>query len=318
MSFASEKPTVAARPCADCGKRVQWIVSGINLGLFVLKGWFAVISQSRSLFVDALQSLANLVITVVVLATLRIAARGPDKRFPYGYGKVEFLASGLVNTLLMAVAVVFLVASFAELVSTDPGKPARLIAIAAALISILANQVAFRLGRCAGERLASPAMLANAAVSRADIGTSVVVIVAVAGSNLGIPDLDHIAAIGICIFVAKVTLGGAKSAVNRLMDAALPSEERRILRVIQDVLGVASVGGVTARLAGRSLWVDLKLLVPADWALSRGLRMVRQIKTVLHTNISNLSEVSVELLPVHRPNESGNQEPCGSDTAKRP
>ena len=318
MSFASEKPTVAPGPCADCGKRVAWIISGINLGLFLVKGSFAVISQSRCLFVDALQSLANLVITLVVLASVRIAARGPDKRFPYGYGKVEFLASGLVNTLLMVAAIVFLVASFVELVSTDPGAPAGLIAIPAALISIFANHVAFRLGRCAGERLASPAILANAAVSRADIGTSVVVIVAVVGSNLGISNLDHIAAIVICIFVAKVTLDGARIAVNGLMDAALPSEERRILRVIQDVLGVASVGDVTASLAGRSLWVDLKLLIPADWALSRGLRMVRQIKTVLHSNIRNLSEVSVELLPVHRPNESGNEEPCGSDTARRP
>ena len=80
--------------CINCGKKVEWIILGINLGLFFVKGSFALISHSKSLLTDSFQSLANFIITLVVIASIRLAARGADKKFPYGYGKVEFLASG--------------------------------------------------------------------------------------------------------------------------------------------------------------------------------------------------------------------------------
>ncbi|NIP54527.1 MAG: cation transporter, partial [Phycisphaerae bacterium] len=69
-------------------------------------------------------------------------------------------------------------------------------------------------------------------VSRADIGTSVAVIVAVVGSNLGLSMLDHIAAIVICILIIKVTLEGVKKAIKGLMDVSLRAEELHIRNLI--------------------------------------------------------------------------------------
>ena len=286
-----------AQRCANCGRKVEWIVLGINLGLFILKGSFALISHSRSLFTDAFQSLANFIITIIVLVSLRMASRGADEKFPYGYGKVEFLASGIVNMLLMLAAIVYILVSFVEMIMVGPEKPPKLVAIVAAGISIIVNYIAFGYGRCAGEKLGSTAILANAQVNRADVGTSIAVIVAVVGSNLGISPLDHIAAIVICVLIIKVTLGGARKAVKGLMDVSLHSEELHIRNIVEDIKGVQCVGDVKARLAGRSLWVDVNIFVPADWALRRGLETVRKIKNVLRRKMKDISDVSVQLLP---------------------
>ena len=286
-----------ARRCIDCGKKVEWIVLGINLGLFILKGAFALLSHSKSLLTDSFQSLANFIITIVVLASLRMASRQADEKFPYGYGKMEFLASGIVNMLLMIGAIVFIFVSFVEMITVGPEKPPKLIAIVAAGVSIIANYIAFGYGRCAGEKLASTAILANAEVNRADVATSVAVIVAVVGSNLGFSKLDHIAAIVICVLIIKVTLDGVKKAVKGLMDVSLRSEEGHIRNLIEDIEGVRCVGDVKARLAGRNLWVDVNIFVPADWVLSRGLETVQKIKSVLRRKMKDISEVSVQLLP---------------------
>ncbi len=286
-----------AKRCLNCGKKVEWIVLGINLGLFILKGSFALISHSKSLLTDSFQSLANLIITIVVLASLRMASRGADEKFPYGYGKVEFLASGIVNMLLMIAAIVFIFVSFTEMIMVGPEKPPKLIAIVAAAVSIVANYIAFGYGRCAGEKLGSTAILANAEVSRADVGTSVAVVVAVVGSNLGLSPLDHIAAIVICVLIIKVTLGGVKKAIKGLMDVSLRSEELHIRNIVEDIKGVQHVGDIKARLAGRSLLVDVDIFLPADWALRRGLATVRKIKNVLHRKMKEVSDVSVQLLP---------------------
>lgn len=273
------------------------MVLGVNLGLFILKMVFALASNSKSLLADALQSLANLLITIVVLISLRIAARDADNKYPYGYGKIEFLASGVVNTLLMFGAIVFVILSFSGMLVVGPEKPPGMIAIVAAGISVVANYIAFGYGRCVGEKSGSMAMMANAMVSRADMGTSAAVVVAVVGANLGFARLDHIAAIVIGILIIKVTLDGVMKALKGLMDSSLQSEELHIRSLTEQIEGVQRVGDVKARLVGRSLWVDMSVFVPADWVLKRGLQTVRKIKSVLHRKMQSISTVSVQLMP---------------------
>ncbi len=289
---------MSAERCINCGKRVEWVILGINLGLFLVKGSFAFISHSKSLQTDAFQSLANLIITIVVLISIKMAAKGADKKFPYGYGKVEFLASGIVNMLLMFAAIAFIFMSFSEMVTVGPEKTPNLIAIVAAAISIVANYIAFGYGRCAGEKLASTAILAYAQVSRADVGTSIAVIVAVVGSNMGFSQLDHIVAIVIGLLIIKVTWDGTKKAIKGLMDVSLRSEELHILNLLEDIKGVQRVEDVKVRLAGRSLLVDLNVFVPEGWLLSKGLQTSERIKNVLQKKMKNISDVSVQLLPI--------------------
>ena len=282
--------------CLNCGKRVEWIVLGINFCLFLLKGWFALISHSKSLLTDSFESLANFIITIVVLVSLRMAARNADNKFPYGYGKVEFLASAIVNMLLMIAAIVFIFISFSEMVMVGPEKPPGMIAIIAAVISIIVNYIAYGYGRCVGETVGSTAILANAQINLADIGTSVAVIVAVVGSNLGFSQLDHIAAIIICILIIKVTLDGATKAIKGLMDVSLRVEESHIRDLIEDIEGIERVGDVRVRLAGRNLLVDVDIFLPSNWLLSRGLIIVRKIKDILRRKMKNISDVSVQML----------------------
>jgi len=293
--------------CVNCSMRVGWIVLGINIALFVLKFSFAFLSYSRSLLTDSFQSLANILVTIVVLASLRMAARRPDERFPYGYGKVEFLASGIVNVLLMFGAIVFVFLSLLEMAMVGPEKPPKLIAVVAAAISIVGNLVAYGYGRCAGEKLGSSAILANAEVSRADVGTSIAVVVAVVGANLGFSRLDHIAAIVICLLIIKVTWDGMAKAVKGLMDASLHLEEEHIKNLIEQFESVSSVGDVKARFVGRNLWADVSVFVPADWALARGLETARKIKGLVCSKMKNVLEVTVQLVPVN-----------GSDDLDRP
>ncbi|GAJ15227.1 unnamed protein product, partial [marine sediment metagenome] len=242
------------------------------------------------------ESLANFIITIVVLVSLRMASKRADEKFPYGYGKVEFLASGVVNMLLMMVAIVYIFVSFGEMVMVGPEKPPGLIAIVAAGVSIIVNYIAFGYGRCVGEKVGSSAILANAQINLADIGTSVAVIVAVIGSNLGLSQLDHIAAIVICILIIKVTLDGVKKAVKGLMDASLHYEERHIRDLIEDIEDNGRVGDIRVRLAGRRLLVDMDIFLPPGSILSKGLETVGKIKKVLQRKRKDISEVSVQLL----------------------
>ena len=291
---------MSAQRCIDCGNKAMWIILGINLGLFIVKLTFTYISQSKSLLADTLESLANVIVNVVVIIGLAIVSRKADDKYPYGYGKMEFLTSGIVNIALMFAAICYIIVSFVAMLMIGPEKPPGLSAIVAALISIVFNQVAFNYGRCVGEKLGSASILANATASRADVGTSVAVIVAVIGSNLGFTKFDHVMGIAIGVLIVKITWDGVRKAIQSLMDVSLCAEERHVRNLTEDLEGVERVEEVKVRLVGRKLWVDLNVFVPADWMLSRALETARNIREVLGRKMENVSDVSVQLLPGER------------------
>lgn len=297
--------------CINCGKKVQWIVLGVNLALFAVKISFALLSNSKSLLADGYESLANSIITIVVLVSLHLAARNADERFPYGYGKVEFLAAGIVNTMLMMAAMAFIVISFREMMMPGPDKTPGLIAVVAAVISIIANQAVFGYGRCAGEKLESPAIMANAMANRADVGTSAAVIIAVVGANMGLSKLDHVVAVLIGVLIMKVTLDGVRKAIKGLMDVSIHSEEMRIKNLTEGIEGVCRIEDVRTRLVGRKLWIDMKVALQDDWILSKGLKTAGKIKDILHRKMKNVSEVSVQLVPCKGVDEVSTTPPKG-------
>lgn len=283
--------------CLICSKKVEWVVLGINLGLFLIKGIFTFISNSRSLFADTLESLANVVITIIVLFSLKIAEKEYDEKFPYGYGKVEFLASGIVNLLLLLGAIYFIFVALREMGSMGPEKTPKLIAIFAAVVSILGNWVAFAYGRCVGKKVGSAAISANAWASCADIATSVAVIVAVVGTNLGVVKLDHIVSVIIALIIIKMTGEGIGKAIKGLMDSSSKSEEIRIRNLIKNIRGIKQIRSVRARQVGRKVWVDLEVVIPGSCPLQEGVKIIRCIKSVLHKKMENIAEVSVQLVP---------------------
>lgn len=270
---------------------------GVNLGMFLLKVSVAVLSGSRSLMADSLQSFANLLISGAVLASLKIAAWGPDEKHPYGYGKMEFLASAVVSLLLLLGAKCFLIFTIWEMATAADDAVPNLIAVGAAVVSIIGNQFAYRYGQCAGERLRSAAILANAKVNQADVWTSWAVIVAVVGANLGWASLDHIVSIAISLLVARMSLIELKESVKRLMDYSPAKKTARIKDLARNVEGVIEVRDIKTRLVGRNLWVDLEACIPGDRPIAEGLKISRKLRAMLIKNITEVAEVSVRLRP---------------------
>ena len=286
--------------CIKCGKRLVWIILAINLCLFIIDLLFAAISNSRSLLANALQSCTNMTLTIVVIVSLEIAKKRPDEKFPFGYGKIEFLSSVILSALLMLGAVFFIVFSFREMIFVGPEKPPQLIAILAAGISIVANQFAYKYGRCAGEKLESPAILANAMINSIDVISSFAVIVGVIGSNLGFSQFDHIISVLIAFVIIKITSEEIQKAFRGLMDFSLHAEEKEICALAGSIAGVKDVGGIKTRFVGRRIWINMDIAVPGAWALGKSLEFTDSIRNTILDNKNNVSEVTIQLVPYER------------------
>ncbi len=85
--------------------RVSIIGIITNLVLVAMKMTVGLISGSVAIVNDAINNLSDALSSLITIVGTKLAGRKPDKKHPYGYGKIEYIAS-------VSIAVIILLAGF--------------------------------------------------------------------------------------------------------------------------------------------------------------------------------------------------------------
>jgi len=260
--------------------RFAWLSIGAAIATMALKSGAYLVTGSVGLLSDAVESLVNLAGAVMALAMLGIAARPADDEHAYGHTKAEYFSSGVEGTLILVAAAGIAVAAGRRLFAPQPLESigtGLLVSTAASLVNLVVAVVLLRAGR----RYRSVTLEANARHLMTDVWTSVAVLVGVAGVKLtGWNWLDPIVALAVAVNIVFTGLRIVKTSIHGLMDAALPPEElESVVRVLQPYVddGI-EYHELRTRRAGVLRFVSLHVLVPGDWSVDRGHRLVDRVE----------------------------------------
>jgi cation diffusion facilitator family transporter len=279
--------------CAKCGKMVPWVCFFGNSLLALFKTFVGIVSGSKGLIADGMHSASDVLATIMVLISLRIAGRKDDNTHPWGHGKVEFAGALMVYTILLALSLLLFHDAVKSILEGNI-KPPHIISFVAAAVSIIANYVLSGYGFCAGKQLGSPAMIANANENRADMLSSVAVVIGIIGANMGFIILDSLAAILVSLIIFKTALTLGIAAFKNLLDMSLPAEkEQMISRVVMQYRGVKGVGNIKTRRVGQQVWVDMEILVDAKQSVDEAHALVRELRQALMRKYKQIKEVSI-------------------------
>lgn len=186
--------------------------SAVNVALTALKFVAGVMGCSAAMIADAVHSLSDLLTDFVVLLFVKISSRPADNDHPYGHGKYETLATTIVAVALLAAGGVLAAEGVRKITGAVSGEelvmPGR-IALWAALISIAAKEIIYRLTVRVSIRVDSSALNANAWHHRTDALSSVATAIGIGGALLfggKWAVLDPIAAVLVSVFII-VTAG---------------------------------------------------------------------------------------------------------------
>ncbi len=270
---------------------------GANVVLVALKVLVAVTASSSALLADALHSSTNIVTAFVIIISRRLTGKPVDESHPYGHGKVEFLAAAGVSVIVLALAAVLAVEAIKHILFEAP-RPPHLSALVVALISIASNEMLFRYLRCAGIRLRSQTIMANAWANRADCFSSGAVLVGVIGARLGIHHLDPIAALVVAAVITKVCVSSIREALAGLMDRSAPPETMEALRqVLTREKQIQEVRQLRARLMGDKIWVDLSVRVPEGRTVAECESIGARLRRSIQASVGDVSQVLVSFEP---------------------
>jgi len=278
--------------------KVTLIGSVIDLVLGVVKIMVGVSANSQALIADGVHSLSDLMTDGLVLYAAKHASRAADAEHPYGHARIETVATVILGVALIAVAIGISADAIQRLFEPEslliPGKWTLIVAV----ISIVSKEAIYHYTMSVANKLRSNMLRANAWHSRSDAISSVIVVIGIVGSMLGLTYLDAVAAVGVALMVAKIGWDLVWHSMRELMDTGLESERiTEIKAIINAIDGVRTLHMLRSRLMGADALIDVHIQVPDDLSVSEGHYISETVSRRLIAEIEEIREVMVHIDP---------------------
>ncbi len=252
-------------------EKVTLIGSVLDLLLGIIKIIVGLLASSAALVADGIHSLSDLFTDVMVIVVLRLSHQAPDRDHPWGHGRFETIGTVILGVILAAVGVLIAYDSIMRLLSDTVHSIPTWPALVAAAISIVGKEWIFRYTLKIGKALKSDLIIANAWHSRSDALSSIVVLVALAGTMMGVWWLDGLAAVLVALLIGKIGWDLVARSVTELVDTALPEERVKELReTILSVEGIQSVHSFKSRQMGSESQLEMHLQVAPHLSAAEG------------------------------------------------
>ncbi|MEJ2539291.1 MAG: cation diffusion facilitator family transporter [Gemmatimonadota bacterium] len=252
-------------------------------GLAVVKITAGVLGNAYALVADGVESLTDVVSSLVVLGGLRLSRRSGGAEFPYGLGKVESLAAAMVAILVLSAGIGIAVQAVREIQGPQIAPAPFTLAVLAAVV--LVKEGMFRLVAARARETGSHLLDADAWHHRSDALTSLAAFVGISVALVGGPGLaaaDDWAALLACGVI--VWNGGRllRRSVRDVLDVAAPARIRdRVRGVAMAVPGVADIEELRVRRSGLAWLVDIHVEVDPESTVREGHAVAHRVKEAL-------------------------------------
>ena len=285
--------------------RVTIVGSVVNMLLLIFKFVAGIVGNSAAMVADAVHSLSDFVTDIVVILFVRLSGRPADEDHGYGHGKFETLATLFVSLVLFGVAIMLFVGGVKDIVAVAHGEQLAeptMVALIAAVISIIAKELLYHYTVKCGEKLNSQVVVANAWHHRSDAFSSIGVLAGVGGAMfLGgrWAVLDPIAATIVSLFIVKVAYSLLMPSLEELLERSLPKDvEQRIEQIILSVDGVSSPHHLRTRRIGSAYAIEVHIRMDGNLTLTQAHAVTTAVERLLKQEFGDSTHVGIHTEPI--------------------
>ncbi len=279
-------------------QRVAFVGMGVNIFLVVVQIIGGIFTHSQALVADAMHTLSDLVGDVVVLFAAHHAGKAADANHPYGHGRIETLATVILGLLLGGVAAAISLQAWDKLSSDTPLITPEPWAMAIAALAIIGKEGLYHYTVHVAKRISSPMLKASAWHHRSDAISSVLVLLAIGGAQLGYPWLDSVAAMIVAAMIFYMAIQLILESTSELVDTGLNTQEAQDIREFICTLdGVESVHLLRTRRMGGRVLADVHLQVDGRISVSEGHHIGETVMYRLRKQFPSISDVVIHIDP---------------------
>lgn len=284
--------------------RITLAGSIVNIVLLVFKFIAGILGHSAAMIADAIHSLSDFLTDIIVIVFIRLSSKPADHDHDYGHGKYETLATSVIGMALAVVAVMLGWDGIEKIIYVMQGNQLEspgIIALWAAILSIVLKEWIFRATRKVAKEENSKALEANAWHHRSDAMSSIGTAIGIGGAVM-LGDswaiLDPIAAIVVCILIIVTAFKIIRQASGELLEESLPKEiEDKIEQIAyQDPL-VSDIHKLHTRRIGNIIAIEMHLRMPSDVTLAESHIHANSIEKSLKQEFGNGTHIMLHIEP---------------------
>ena len=284
--------------------KVTLVGSVVNVALLLFKFVAGIVGHSAAMIADAIHSLSDFLTDVIVLVFIRISDKPRDKSHDYGHGKYETLAMMMVGVALLVVAVGILYGGASKIHQWLDGAQLEapgMLALWAALLSILLKEAVYRYSMVKARELNSQAVEANAWHHRSDALSSLGTAVGIGGAiffGQRWTVLDPLASCVVGVLIVKVAVGLLRNALGDLLEHSLPDAvEEEILQLVASLSGVVEPHNLRTRRIGNHYAIELHIRMRGDITLREAHDKASEVEALLRRHYGRETHVAVHVEP---------------------
>lgn len=210
----------------------------VNLILVAFKAVIGILVNSIAITLDAVNNLTDALSSIITIIGTKLAGKRPDRKHPYGYGRIEYFSSIIIAAIVLWAGITALMESWPKIFNPDITSytTVSLIIIAVAVV------VKFVLGRYVknvGENINSQALVASGSDAFFDAILSLSTLVAAIISIFYNISLEGILGVIISIVIIKASIDMIRETIDSMLGDRLDHDlSVSIKKSIKEVEGV--------------------------------------------------------------------------------
>jgi len=273
-----------------------------NFLLFFIKLTLALLVNSIGLAADAVHSLSDISTSGIIIFGFKIAKKQPDRKHPFGHGRIEHIATVIIAVILIIIGFNFIQHSFTRILNPEPLANPEFAVITTIIISstILGKELMARFSSLISKKIKSDMLKADAWHHRTDAISSVGVVIGIIGSYLGFPILDAIFGLVVSLIIIYVGFHLIKSSSDYLLGTR-PKKEfiEQLQQITQNIVQVTNIHSIYVHDYGHIKIVTFHVEMDGELTLNQAHAIADKIEHTIMKKTQYLPVVHVEPSGIH-------------------
>lgn len=272
----------------------------VNFFLTAFKLFAGIFSHSQAMVSDAIHSASDVLSTVVVMIGVKISSKASDDNHRYGHERFECFASVILAAMLIATSVFIGYNGISQMITGEyqnlqmPG----ILALAAAIISILVKELMFQYTNIAAKKINSGSLKADAWHHRSDAISSIGSLIGIVGARFGFPIMDPLASLVICLIILKASFDIVKDSVDKLVDKSCDDATiEKMKETVMHTEGVLEIDDIKTRLFGNKIYVDIEICADGKQTLWEAHEIAEKVHHEIERQFNNVKHCMVHVNP---------------------
>ena len=140
--------------------RTSFLGIGMNIVLVIFKAIIGFIANSVAIILDAVNNLTDALSSVITIVGTKLSNKAPDKKHPYGHGRVEYFTSLIISGIILFAGIAAARESILKII--DPSEPHySIVSLIIVAVAVAAKYIYGKYVKKVGEKVNSQSLVAS-------------------------------------------------------------------------------------------------------------------------------------------------------------